>query len=214
MPLTLLSLPTDALARIIALTAGADVPALRAAFRAARELLPPKAVPRSAMLRSPALAAWAWDLPGFRSAKFDEPAQRRLCTMAARTGSVGTLKWLREHGCAWDYRTCEAAADSGDLAMLQWAREHGCGWLSGTVYAAAAGGHLAVLQYARQHGCPWSGFTYIVAAAGGHLAVLQWAHENGCESTCRLKEWPNFDQCVEKAEKNGHAHVVAWLQSL
>jgi hypothetical protein len=154
----LAALPVDVLSRIGSLAQKEDVPALRATCRALREHVSrPEGVKRSAMLRSAALAAWAWGLDGFRSAGFLEPEQRTLCMLAARVGSVGALAWLRENDCAWDERTCEAAAEGGHLAALQWAREHGCDWDHRTCEAAAGGGHLAVLQSAREHGCEWDG---------------------------------------------------------
>jgi hypothetical protein len=182
------------------------MPALRATCRALREHVSrPASVQRSWLLRSAALAAWAWELDGFRSAAFLEPEQRTMCMLAARMGSVDALAWLRERGCEWDRDTCAAAAGGGHLAVLQWAREHGCEWDRDTCSAAAGGGHLTVLQWAREHGCEWDRLTCWAAAGRGHLAVLQWAREHGCE-------WNPMD-CWWRADDNGHPLVSAWIRA-
>jgi len=45
---------------------------------------------------------------------------------AAEGGHFELLKWLREMGCPWDYRTCAEAAAKGHFEMLKWAIENGC----------------------------------------------------------------------------------------
>ena len=235
--LALQLLPADALACIGALVGEGDALCWRASCAAFREaLVTPARTPRMAMLRTSALAAWAWELRGFRSAEFDvDPAaQATLCALAARAGGACALAWLRERGCAWDKRTCAAAAEGGHLHALQWARAHGCEWDSGTCSAAAGGGHLAVLQWAREHGCAWGSSTCSAAAAGGHLHVLQWARALGCEwgsATCfyaaanghlSVLQWAvdagcplprDRALCVSVATCCGHAHVAAWLRA-
>ena len=121
---------------------------MRASCRAFAHALPaPTRTPRSAMLRSRALAAWAWALFGFRSAAFPAREQIKLCELAARAGCVGSMASLRERGCEWDSYTCSAAAEGGHLEVLQWDRY--------TCYAAALGGDLKVLKWAHEHGCEW-----------------------------------------------------------
>ena len=131
-------LPADVLARVGALIGPEDALCVRASCRAFAHALPaPTRTPRSAMMRSRALAAWAWALPGFRSAAFPAREQIELCALAARAGCVGTMALLREHGCKWDSSTCYGAARGRRLAVLQWAREHGCEWSNSTCSSAA-----------------------------------------------------------------------------
>jgi hypothetical protein len=150
-----------------------DLPSLRAACRTFRDLVgnlvgervkrhgKPSGTPRSAMLRTPALAAWAWELPGFRSAA---SGQMELCSLAARGGHLPVLQWLRANGCPWDESTCEEAAGGGHLAMLQWANANGCPWDVSTSTSAAAGGHLDVLQWANANGCPCNRLSMAIKA--------------------------------------------------
>lgn len=166
---SLLTISADALERIGSLVGeDAHLP-LRASFRAARALLsPPTRTERTAMLRTPALAAWAWDLPGFRSAEFLDSEQAKLCALAAGSGSLATLMWLRERGCAWELSTCSSAALGGHLAALQWARDQGCEWCEDVCRSAIRGGHIAVLQWAVRNGCQFDsqGCLYIARQEG------------------------------------------------
>jgi hypothetical protein len=82
------------------------------------------------------------------------PLNRKLLYLAAQHGDLERLRWLRSHGCAWDF------------SRRRRKREDPCS-------NAAAGGHLSVLQWARADGCPWDARTCAAAAGGGHLAVLQ-----------------------------------------
>lgn len=43
------------------------------------------------------------------------------CEIAAATGQLALLKWLREHGAPWDERTCYEAVSEGHLDVLVWA---------------------------------------------------------------------------------------------
>jgi hypothetical protein len=67
----------------------------------------------------------------------------KLCAAAAKRGDVQLLKWLREHGCAWDGMTCRWAALKGRLDILIWAHENGCEWDNGTCWCAAQTWSLA-----------------------------------------------------------------------
>lgn len=234
-PTSLLALGPDAHRLISALLDNADLPSLRAVCRAlrAQSRPPPRALPRAAMLRTPQLVAYAWDLRGFRSPTFPRGEQRRLFRNAARVGNVAVLAWLRGRRCAWDAETCAAAAEGGHQLALRWARERGCAWDARTCSAAAAGGHLAVLQWARAHGCEWDDrvslaaaqnghldvlqwaarytagwqhqFTCFIAAQRGHVAVLRWAVENGCP-------W-DPERCAYVAASGGHDRVVEWINA-
>ena len=129
-----------------------------------------------------------------------------MCSAAASGGHLGVLKYLHENGCPWDEWTCSYAAEGGHLAMLKYAHENGCPWDKGTCAEAAIGGRLAVLKYAHDNGCPWDEGTCSGAAERGHLDVLKYAHENGCP-------WDESD-CRFYAVAEGHAHVIAWIDSL
>ena len=56
------------------------------------------------------------------------------CKNAAKNGHLEVLKWARENGCPWDWRTCTYAALNGHLEVLKWARENGCLWIREHLY--------------------------------------------------------------------------------
>jgi hypothetical protein len=103
-----------------------------------------------------------------------------LLQLAAETGQLEVVKWLRANGCPWDEMTCSWAAQGGRLEVLQWLRANGCPWNERTCAEAALGGNLEVLQWLRANGCPWSSMTRYYAEHKGHLALLDWAIANGC----------------------------------
>ncbi len=99
--------------------------------------------------------------------------------LAAKSGHLALLQWLREKNCPWDERTSAKATQGGHLAVLQWARANGCPWDLYTCRYAAAEGHLEVLQWARAKGCPWNPTVWNWAAPN----VKSWLIENGCPGT-------------------------------
>ena len=90
----------------------------------------------------------------------------RLCALAAYTGNLEMLKWLRDNECPWSASTCTFAAQNGNLEVLQWARGQNC---------------------------PWDEHTYKSAIKNGHTNVAEWAHVNGCggKTVQTKKKYPN-----------------------
>ena len=58
--------------------------------------------------------------------KFNPKHNIYITCGAAYGGHLDVLKWTRENGCEWDWRTCSNAAENGHLHVLKWARENGC----------------------------------------------------------------------------------------
>ena len=48
--------------------------------------------------------------------------------LAAGSGNVELVKWLRGEGCPWTWTTCNCAVEYSHLEVLRWARENGCPW--------------------------------------------------------------------------------------
>jgi len=48
-----------------------------------------------------------------------------MCPYAARC-ELKVMKWLRSHGCQWDYRLFEQAVNGGREDMIRWLMENGC----------------------------------------------------------------------------------------
>lgn len=64
------------------------------------------------------------------------------------------LTWLHIQGCPWNEHVCAYAAISGSLETLKFLREHGCPWNDWTIVNAKKFGHSEILEWARANGCP------------------------------------------------------------
>ena len=90
--------------------------------------------------------------------------ERSPVTRAAAKGLKERLKFLHEHGCAWDVWTCRWAAGGGHLECLKYAHEHGCAWNERTCWQAIQCVYQQredrvenawnCLSYAIDHQCP------------------------------------------------------------
>jgi len=134
----------------------------------------------------------------------DRPSN--MCTIAASSGHLEILKWLRANGFSWDTTTCFNTAMKGQLEILQYLHENGCLWNEWTCSLAAETGHLDVLKYVRSvdNKCPWSALTFKNAAMNGHLEIVVWLHENGCPT-----DW----KASVAAAENGHLNVLKYLRN-
>jgi hypothetical protein len=103
------------------------------------------------------------------------------CHDIASEGSLEVLKWARESGYQWDFRTCNFAALNGHLHILMWAKLNDYPWDSATIAWAALGGHLEILKWARSNNCEWNYLTCYFAAKKGHYHILKWAISEGCD---------------------------------
>lgn len=155
----------------------------------------------------------------------------KICTLAAKHGSLPLLQEVRSIGYSWDENTCAWAAARGKLAMLKWLRSNGCPWAENTCTMAARNGHLEVLQWARSHRCKWDENTCALAAENGHMKILQWARSKGCrwdKGTCasaalkghfEILKWAHLNGCPwdratsASAYRIGHSEMFQWVQS-
>ena len=48
--------------------------------------------------------------------------------LAARSGNLELVQWLRAEGCPWHPNTCYYAVDYGHVEVLRWVRQSGCPW--------------------------------------------------------------------------------------
>jgi hypothetical protein len=127
-----------------------------------------------AAARAGDLATLKWGLEECRHAELGP----RLCAVAAGSGQLEVLMWLRKKNCPWDSSTCFAAAE-GHFEILRWAREQGCPWDKQTMAGIALEGTLELLKWAMEGGCPWDERTCLCAAQKGKLNILKWAKEEG-----------------------------------
>ena len=62
----------------------------------------------------------------------------RVMGMAAHSGNLELVKWLRGNGCPWSLHTCSDAVRQGHVEVLRWLRENGCPWDAAARDMAAA----------------------------------------------------------------------------
>ena len=58
--------------------------------------------------------------------------------MAAWSGNLELVRWLRGEGCDWHADTCSSAVQGGHVEVLRWVRENGAPWAAATRDKAAA----------------------------------------------------------------------------
>jgi hypothetical protein len=170
----------------------------------------------------------ARDLGGFPldDAKYmHSSATHRVCSCAARHGSVSTLEEAYRLGYRLDVSAYEEAARAGHLHVLEWLRAlekvkggpkanaKRLAWDESVTAAAADGGSLEVLRWLRYRKCPWDATTCIAAARRGYLPVLQWARKNHCAwddgVTLAAVAGPEPNQ-VDQTGRGGDATLFFW----
>jgi hypothetical protein len=158
------------------------------------------------------------------------PLYTDIAFLAARVGSVDTLRWVTNCGLTvsaatyrgaaagahtrvlqflhdeerpWDSTVCSAAAKRGHLSTLQWLHERGCPWaLDQIACHAAESGSIAMLLYLKKQGVEYDARTMDGAARKGHLAVCQFLAAEGC---------PWSVHATESAASGGHLETVRFL---
>eukprot|EP00953_Heterococcus_sp_UTEX-ZZ885_P039249 20122-Heterococcus_DN1.PRE.1 len=105
-----------------------------------------------------------------------------VAEVAAKRGALDILRWLYEHGCAWDSsQILKFAASSGDVSTAAWVKQQpGTTCDAHVMSAAAEQGHTAMCEYLHAEQCPWSELACDGAAKNGHVHTLRWLHEHGC----------------------------------
>jgi hypothetical protein len=101
---------------------------------------------------------------------------------AARSGSVDTLRWLRECGSSFNTETCKGAAASAQLHVLQFLYDEGCEWDKEACSAAAKHNHFSTLQWLHDQGCLWDEWAICGDAAEvGSMEMLLYLKQLDCE---------------------------------
>ena len=120
--------------------------------------------------------------------------------------SVSVLRWARQNGFCWDWRTCAEAASGGFLEVLSFAFDEGCEWNDDTCTLAAMGGHLDVVAFARKNGCVFNACACLMAARGGHMNILEHVY---CKSF-GIIDWDH--RTCDEAAACGHLDLLIWLK--
>ena len=98
-----------------------------------------------------------------------------ICDIAALSGNLPMIQWLREHGFSWSSTACSKAASKGHLELLKWMHE--CPWNEDSVISAARYGYLETLKWLINNGCPWSIDNLLLnAVRGGSVEVLEYSN--------------------------------------
>jgi hypothetical protein len=138
----------------------------------------------------------------------------RYCAIAAETGNLAMLQWLRGLNPPIDWgvqaRVCRMAVMSGNVAMIAWLRTQNppCEWETSMLCRfAAIKGHLDMLKWlrARQPPCEWSPAELLRDAVHRNdLGMLQWIISQ--DPTCAGDDLHCF------AIIHGSAAVLEWLR--
>lgn len=150
-----------------------------------------------------------------------DAAPRRTQTAVANLAKwLKLMKWAVEMKMPTPWVVCPTVARAGTLEVLQWAVDQGCALMGNQTFTAAAKrGHMPMLQWLWDDPrCPVGDLRAPInqAAASGHIQVLNFLHnvdETGfphrrAEGPEKHKMWA----AAVQAARNGHVHVLAWLQ--
>ncbi|EFJ40917.1 hypothetical protein VOLCADRAFT_99162 [Volvox carteri f. nagariensis] len=147
-----------------------------------------------------------------------------LAEVAASSGSVEVMAWLRCRGCPWNKWVFVAGAGAGSLRLLQWLAAWGCpmGSLGEPYTKAGSNGDFASLRCLRRLGCPWGpdGWTFSQAVYDAHcvsdrpcsLAVLKWLLAEGCPVDWRAAKDRVADRFRARRDAESQ-HILAWIES-
>jgi hypothetical protein len=105
-----------------------------------------------------------------------------VCTFAADGGRLKLLQQLHEQGCPWEADVIgDVAAASGSVPMLQWLKAQDIVFTAATMFNAASNGHTAACKHLRfTEQCDWNIDACMAAALNSHLDTLKWLQEHGC----------------------------------
>jgi len=150
------------------------------------------------------LVAREW--PGALANKRLDPTMFGVQTFAyaAAGGNAEVVRWLHEHGCAFDESACSGAARFGHLEVLKWLRQRDCPWNMWCLNDAAWGGHDEVIVWARANGCEWSLHAAMWAARKGHVSTLRLLRRMGCRWDEKACMW---------AAREGHLEALQYLRT-
>ena len=125
------------------------------------------------------------------------------------SGKVEVMKWVKQHGAHFTFRTAQLAAELGDLPVLCYLHEQQVSFSTPDgvgaprTIACLAAGHVEMLMWLRQHHLSeFTSDTMVAAAQRDCLEAVQYLYDQGIEVTYDVKLMATF--------KN-HAHITHWL---
>lgn len=134
------------------------------------------------------------------------PVSSQELAFAALDGKLAFLRYMHEHGVAFDNDFVTVSAVCNNHAdCLQYVLEHGCPVDPRCILLASFLGHLRCLEILHQHGCPWSLEISVVATKNDQAECLKYAVEHGC---------PVVPQMLSFARNEGSVRCAAYLESV
>jgi len=115
-----------------------------------------------------------------------------ICSAAAEGGQFETLKWAREHGCGWNYRTFNMIATNGSREMFEWACQNGCiQFPTDVIKILADRCHYHLLQWYLKQVVEKINETHYYDvltsfAIAGNFEALKWFHSQGYQLSGEL----------------------------
>ena len=139
-------------------------------------------------------------------------------TLAAQSGHLEVIKWLREkNGCKWNSDAVIEAAQNGYLEIVKWLLTNGCPWSPSVFHQACTAGQLAVAKWLsdNKYKAHWDCNPIANTALCGHLEVVKWLREEcECEWTSICVLWAvegTGESTSTVAGKTRHLEVTQWL---
>jgi hypothetical protein len=166
------------------------------------------------------IAAGAGDLQMLKYLKQHTAFSSSTLAAAARAGQLHVCAFLHSERCPSDLKACASAAAKGHCSTLRWLRQHGYAWNSGNIHRLAAlGGNVDVLAYIFGSE-PLSAYTEAaqltrllgIAGTCNHLAAAKWLRQRGAEWPAVLRykkvyvwhgstlEWARAEGCTSPVD--------------
>jgi len=106
---------------------------------------------------------------------------------------------------------CDMAAISGDLDLLVWIREIGCPWNENVIYSTCKGGNILMLEYIRKQWkkypdlvLPFNSDMVYLTAEYNHLNLMKYLISDGCPYdtsifyyACKNKNYEMIEYCLD-----------------
>lgn len=134
---------------------------------------------------------------------FDKyPPKATFCHIAAESGNLTILKWLKSKGQKLITAVCREAAKNKHIEILKWARENDCPWSSDTIEQLIATKNFKILKWAINEGCPVENYV-CNHAIRADFEILKWLYQNG---------YPLTKYSCEIASRINNFEILKWLR--
>ena len=144
------------------------------------------------------------------------------------SNNLECIKFVHDHGCAWNKRSMENACYTGNIEVVIYLNENKCPWDQESLFKSILGnnlnclkylcdfkyyGNMDICEYAAYYGnldCLkflheikylWNGNTFLSACENGYLECLKYLHVEGCPyNKNKLLKIVECSECLEYIE--------------